>query len=647
MSGILAHSRLGHRARTRDALDRLAFLGGEQEQVRADADVVVAVTRKDWEAADDFSGAALVVERSDLIVGADASLYHRDELRRALEAAGSPPEGTTASHLIAAAYRAWGPRLVEHLSGDYAFVVWDRSRRRLTAARDPLGSRPLFYAQPDEAIAVSSSSRAIAALLDGGANLNLSCLGAQVAGLAWSIGADTAFEGVMPLAPGHVMLFENGRMQMASFWRPPAAPESRPVPAAEAAEELRALLRDAVAERLASGTTSVWMSGGWDSTAVFAAGESVLPQGKRRKLRPVSISYPVGDPGREDEFIAQVAARWDADVHWIQSDDIPLVEGIEERAAASDEPPAHLYELWNRALAKGTRDVGARVALDGSGGDQLFQVSDVVLADLLASGRLAEFARLGRRRSWREMLRAGVLPVLPDPLLDLASLVTGGRIPRHYLERRLTEWTRRDFAARHSLVQRDLSVLRRVSGATPAQRESALYLTLPVWSYGASYMRGALLQEGVEVRSPLLDLRVIEFALHRPVSERAGAAGPKALLRQAMHDLLPADVLAPRAHRTGMTMGFSRRRMREAYPALLARLFSEPLRLAEHGIIEPGVLRAAADRFCAGSGDDFLRVNLFHTMKVEFWLRGLDLHAAAGRNPGAGAKPVLSVTSAA
>jgi asparagine synthase (glutamine-hydrolysing) len=443
------------------------------------------------------------------------------------------------------------------------------------------------------------------------------------------------------------MVFENGRMQLASFWRPPAAADAHPAPAAEAADELRTLLGDAVAERLASGTTSVWMSGGWDSTAVFAAGESILPPGMRRNLRPVSVSHPVGDPGREDDLIAQVAERWDADVHWIQSDDVPLLEGIEERAAASDEPPAHLYELWNRELAKGTRAVGARVALDGSGGDQLFQVSDIALADLLLRGRVMEFARHGRRRPWRQMLRAGVLPALPRALLDLGSFVTRGRIPRHYLERPLTEWVRRDFVKRHALVRRDLSVLRRVRGATPAQRESALYLTLPVWSYGASYMRGALLQEGVEVRSPLLDLRVIDFALRRPISERAGAAGAKALLRQAMRTLLPAEVLAARAHRTGMTMGFSHSRMRAAYPALVARLFSEPLRLAEHGIVEPGALRAAAERFCAGSADDFLRVNLFHTMKVEFWLRGLERNGAAGRNSTSVAKPVLTVTSAA
>jgi asparagine synthetase B (glutamine-hydrolysing) len=135
-------------------------------------------------------------------------------------------------------------------------------------------------------------------------------------------------------------------------------------------------------------------------------------------------------------------------------------------------------------------------------------------------------------------------------------------------------------------------------------------------------MRGVLLQEGVEARSPLLDLRVVEFALRRPVAERADWMETKILLRRAMHGLLPESVLAPRPRRTGSTAGFSRRRMREAYPALLKRLFGEPLRLAELGIVDGAALRAAAVRWSDG-GEESERVRLFDAMRVEFWLRGL------------------------
>jgi asparagine synthase (glutamine-hydrolysing) len=167
-----------------------------------------------------------------------------------------------------------------------------------------------------------------------------------------------------------------------------------------------------------------------------------------------------------------------------------------------------------------------------------------------------------------------------------------------------------------------------------------MYVTMPHWSYGASFIRGSLLQEGVEVRSPLLDMKIVEFGLGRPIAERFDGQTTKILLRQAMAGLLPPEILAPRTRRTGTTVGFSRRRMREAYPALVARIFEEPIRLSEVGIVDPVALRASADAYLAGRGDDYLRVNLFQAMKVEFWLRGLERRVVNQRSVATSTAPM-------
>jgi asparagine synthase (glutamine-hydrolysing) len=648
MSGILVVTGAVRAERLESALARLGYFGGDDEQVWSQSDTVVAVTRKSWELGPDFSGPVLVLENPDFVVAADASLYDRAGLLRKLESAGVTPTGSTPSHLLEAAYRAWGPALVEHLVGDYAFAIWDRRVHRLVAGRDPLGMRALFSTRVGGQVAVASSSGALAELAGRTGNLNLACLGAQVAGLIWSNGTDTAFEGVAPVPAGHLLTWEEGRTRIERFWQPPVAPDRRPSDAGEAALELQALLGKAVVERMGGGTNAVWMSGGWDSTAVFAAGQESLPPEDRSRLRPVSISYPADDPGCEDEFIRQVGARWGTDPHWIQSDAIPLLDGLEERAALADEPPTHLYELWNRELARGARAIGARVALDGCGGDNLFQVSDVVLADLLRTGHLVEFARLAlsrRRAGWKYLARAGVLPLLPDAVLRASERIAGRRIPRHYMEHPAAPWMRPNFVAAHGLRDRALATLRSTRGASLAQTENMLYVSAPAWGWAGGYMRGVLLQEGVEVRSPLLDLRVVEFALARPVAERTDGVETKILLRRAMAGLLPESVLAPRAHRTGSTAGFSRRRMREAYPALFDRLFAQPLRLAELGIVDQAALKAAADRW-ATSGDESVRVGLFDAMRIEFWLRGRDRQPPASRKRNA-SPGTLATSSAA
>src|SRR3970282_813704 len=119
---------------------------GDRREVRRSGESVRAVVRFEWELADGFSGAALIVNDGDLSVAADASVYYRNDLVHALGAAGARPSGGPASHRIAAAYRAWGASCTRYIEGDYAFVVYDHANRRTFAARDFMGRRPLYYA---------------------------------------------------------------------------------------------------------------------------------------------------------------------------------------------------------------------------------------------------------------------------------------------------------------------------------------------------------------------------------------------------------------------------------------------------------------------------------------------------------------------
>lgn len=617
------------RAAAADAMLGAMRRRGDTEPVESswsDDAALVGASRLGWELTGDFSGAVGVLAEHGLCVAADASLYHRAELRRRMEARGVPVGGDSASHLILAAYRVWGAECASHLEGDFAFVIWDGARRRAVCARDFVGRRPLYYAHCGDTLVVASSVGAVLAHPDCSHDLNLTAIGALAAGMLWSAGTDSCYDAVRVLPAAHTLVWSADAVTGPTpHWQPPVRdPAAAVTPPRVAAEELRELLRLAVGERLAgTGITTVWMSGGWDSTAVFAAGQAALGgPGGGRALQPVSISYPAGDPGREDELIADVAAFWGVGVHWLDIADIPLLDGLAERAAVTDEPPAHLYELWNRALARGTRACGARIALDGGGGDQLFQVSDIFLTDLLRRGHWRQLAgemRARRARGIRHLFRNTVEPLLPMAVVGWTarhSGSTGG----HYMERPLPSWIRPSFVAAHDIVARDRACLPPRGARDHADAENRAYFTAPMWAWGGSYMSTALLEEGVESRSPLLDQRVVEFALRRPVEERASGVETKALLRRSMRGLLPDHVLAPRAYRTGVTAGYSRRQMRAHYPALFDALLGSELRLAELGVVEPAALRRAVDRFMSDGGE-FERVALFHTLKTELWLR--------------------------
>jgi asparagine synthase (glutamine-hydrolysing) len=476
------------------------------------------------------------------------------------------------------------------------------------------------------ALVLASTAGGPLALPGASPALNLTVIAETAAGL-WGGSAETCYESVQSLLGGWTLVQRDGTTpQLRRHWSLPLASTRGTPPFEEAARELRELLTRAVTERLDRGAdSSMWLSGGWDSPAVFAAGANALASsGSGTALRPVSISYPKGDPGREDELIREIAARWNAPVHWLDIQDIPIFDQPVERAAARDEPFAHPFEMWHRSLARGARATDCRVALEGVGGDQLFQVSEVFLADLLRTGRWMELAREWKAKGmsgsgFRNFFRWTIQPNLPRPALALAALVRGGRPLVGYLERTLPPWMDGKFARDHELDSRDRVHGPRLPRGSRAAQEMAWYLSNQYFARVFGCVSTFAREEGVEIRSPLYDRRVIEFALTRPRWERSSGRETKTLLRAAMHGLLPDNVLRTRATRTGVTGGYFTRSMREHLPAIVDEFFDNSV-LAQFGVIDALHFRRSVNEYARGVESNFA-ASLYFTLQTELWLR--------------------------
>jgi asparagine synthetase B (glutamine-hydrolysing) len=281
-------------ASVRAIIARMETRGRDRVQVWRGDGAVLAVARHAWECAPGFSGDALVVEDDRFVVAADASLYYQSDLRQKLADGGVRVAGSTPSHLILAACRAWGAECAAALEGDFAFVAYDRTRRSVIAARDFAGRRPLFYMESGGTLVLASAVAGVTAFPTYREELNLRAVGAVAAGL---LGAsrESAYRGVHALRAGERLTrVDGGSIELAAHWEPPVYERVSGLGFDEAADQLRELICRATAERFAEqGPTSVWMSGGWDSTAVFAAGEEVhRRRGDGEHLKVVSISYP-------------------------------------------------------------------------------------------------------------------------------------------------------------------------------------------------------------------------------------------------------------------------------------------------------------------------------------------------------------------
>lgn len=606
----------------RDTLAAMSRAGSESAIVAAragDADIALGAIDHAWERSLRACAGRTHLHGSIHIV-ADSTLYHRGDLARALALSGE--EARTDAELIARAYEKWGTGGFARLEGDFAFVLWDGARSRLAAARSFAGHRTLFHARAGSGFRIATSVAGILADRSVPRDLDLAAIAAAAGGL-WSHTSRTAYGAIDELATGHCLTWElGGAVRVEPYWIPSDEILTRREPLDAAAEELRALLVDAVRERLApSGPTALSLSGGWDSTSVGGAATIALGEARRARLRPVSISYPAGDPGREDELIRDVVAKWGVDTRWIDVDGITLLPDAAQ-VQQRDLPFAHAFEQWNRALGRAARADEARVILDGVGGDQLFQVSDILLSDLFGGMQWLELARQWRARGGKGLVNAwrwAVRPALPPAIPRLIARALGRPAPHHHLHRTAARWVRSDFLRTSGALARDEAAMPPLPPRSRVLSETHAYLRFPFFGRILGQLRGFALDEGVELRSPLLDDRVVRFAARRPWNERSDGRETKILLRRAMRGILPDHVLAPRPHRTGVTSAYFLRQLRGPARPILEAALQDPL-LATLGIVDTRRLRHAWDHMLRHDDDD-TGARLFFTLQAELWTR--------------------------
>jgi asparagine synthase (glutamine-hydrolysing) len=577
-------------------------------------DSVVAVARFDWELADEFSGTALIVNDGDLSVAADATLYYRDDLLRALAGASVRPRGGTPAHLIAAAYRAWGTDCTRYLEGDYAFVVRDHARHRTFAARDFMGRRPLYYAEIDGALILSSLVSAIVAHPSASRELDDLAL-AEIVGVSLAGHDRTPYRAAKALPAAHVLVREgSASARVSAHWRLEIE-ESAAQSFDAAGEELRDLLAGAITERRAvAGPTTIWLSGGYDSPVLFGVGNAALDRLGFPRLAPVSFSHPVGDAGREDELIEEITGFWHTRPAWLSIEDVPLLQHAREHAARADVPFQHAFENWLRALLGATARQDSRVALYGDGGDQLFAVSTVFLRDLFTDWRWREL-----RREWRAFGGAGIRALwssVARPALSERARTARGRLAPTIA---FPAWLNREFVAQHSLDDRQAQAERALASGTGgyAAAETRRSLGNPTIPRVLAGFSALALEHGVELRAPLLDRRIVQFALRRPREERASRGAVKHLLRHVARDVLPSSVLAPRAVKTGVLTDYFGRSFRSDPDGLVSSAFDRSI-LVDRGIVDGAALQHAwreyKTRGVGGGG------HLFVAFQTEMWL---------------------------
>ncbi len=639
--GIVDAGRLDGAELARRILTSMALRGCDRGGMWTDDGVTLAASRHQWECRAGFAGPVLVVQDAHVLVAADATLYYRDDLRRRLSERRIRVSGQTPSHLIAAAYRAWGDRCAEYLEGDFAFVLWDQRAKQMIAARDLAGSRPLYYTQHGSTgVAFASSARALLRHPSCDSSLNLDVLADRMAGLANADGT-TCYAGVARLEAGETASFVLGRgVHITRNSHALAAHGESQVRDGDASEELCRLLCRATDERkVASQRTAIWLLDDFGSTSVFAAAMSQRQRDRTADVLPIAVRGELNENECNSQWLEHLSTTWRLPMRWA----VPNAEGVEQSAHDLIEYDGVATALrggaWNAVSSTAAR-LGARVLLDGTGSVRLFSPSrarDVELPDTNSEPVLDRrpHEAVPRRANFTGALKH-LFRRLPNTIERASSSLFDTRALHDTKRSLFPEWIEPAFARRAGIGNGAGSLSQR-NGESRGVNHVSVRLDEPLASNAMAARAARALAQGVELRSPYCDKRVVAFATSRL---QAGSVTADDDMRSRVITMLFSEsaVDAQSWHQveTG-NAGYTRR-------LLLERLTvnGDPSFLTQLGLIDLRAFRAACDRYRQTLDPD-IAIGLSRVLETEQWLQCEEQAIAAN----AGTEHIASATKLA
>jgi len=513
-------------------------------------------------------------EARDVAVIFNGEIYNYRELRGTLERTGHRFATRSDTEVLVHGWEEWGEDLLAELHGMFAFALLDLRRRFamqpvLFLARDALGIKPLYYAESQGKFLFASEVRALLTSGELRTQVSLDALTAYL--LFGSVSEPvTLVEGVYSVPPGHCIILHvperRHEARARPWWAGPLmdrmgscdAPGGRkPQTMAEAGRLLRPLLESAVRSHLiADVPVGLFLSSGLDSTTIAA-----LAGRQNADLHSFTAAFP------GTEYDEAPAARRIAERCGTRHEDVPLTGAdmlarLDEALLALDQPTMDGINTYIVCWA--ARQVGLKVALSGLGGDEIFagyRTFDDTWRLARASSMARKLPRILRRATAPLVERLAAFRATPDACRKAAAAWRSPRALPHayFFSRALFPLGELDKIAqprlRRSAVSPDgialmptwLGWLERAASEASRWGPSGGVSWLELRAYMASTLLrdtdSVSMDRAIEVRVPLLDRPLVECVLGLPEKVRRRPGAQKALLVEAVGDLLPPETL--------------------------------------------------------------------------------------------------------
>ena len=500
----------------------------------------------------------LTNEDKTLWLVCNGEIYNFRELRRELEGCGHHFRTGSDCESILHAYEQWGDEFVERLNGMFGFALWDARRRRLLIGRDRLGIKPIYVHRTSKRLVFATEAKAMLALPGIEPTVDITALHSYLQ-LGYVAAPHSMLAGIRKLPPATMLVVENGRIEERRYWSIPEDIDERTTEE-EWTERVRSAIRRSVAMQMVSDVPiGAFLSGGIDSSAVVGC----MASATRQPIKTYAIGFEGGTAENlynELPYARRVAELFGTDHHEIvvKPDVVALLPQL---LWHMDEPIADSAFITTYLVSEFARK-DVTVILSGVGGDELFGGYRRYLGNHYAS-------KFDRLPGWIKQGTRAVGRMLPSDRHSAALNVM--RLAKGFLASAELTFEERYYGYVQMMPERLVQRLLRVTPSKPfdalgtafaqAQSDDAMNRLLAVDA--ATQLPDDLLMltdkmsmaVSLECRVPLLDHELVELAATMPEPIKIRGGRLKHLMKSALGDMLPPDILNRKKRGFGTPMG--------------------------------------------------------------------------------------------
>lgn len=549
----------------------------------------------------------------------NGEIYNYAALRERLRAKGHVFRSQSDTEVIIHAYEEFGPDCVRELRGMFAFALWDKKDGTLFIARDRVGIKPLYYTDTGAALLFASEIKSLLVDPEVRREVDPQMVDRFLAFL-YPAGRETLFKGILKLDPGHYLLIKQGRVVRRQYWDLRFQRNESLTDFQEAADQLQKLVSGTVKDHMISDVpVGILLSGGVDSTAVL----SCAVEETHQRIKTFTVGFAGQEFADERPFARLAADRYGTDHHEITLSPEQFSSFLPSYVWHMEEPVCEAPAIALYYVSKLARE-HVTVLLSGEGGDEAFggysNYRNLLLLERIKSlagpfkGALAPCIRgasrvngLGRIRKYADLIQPELADYYYSRSASPFSFFNRHR-PGLYTESFLAATS----TGRSSEVMREL--FRNVAGRPLL--DQMLYLDTKTWLPDDLLIKAdkITMANSLELRVPLLDHLVLEFAASLPPAFKVKGLATKRIFKRAFARAIPEPIL---------------RRKKTGFPVPLQKWLQHDLRDYAHDLLlsarasSRGYFRKAEMEklLQPGGGEAAPTKEIFSLLTLELWHR--------------------------